>query len=96
MESNFFVRWLNDQEVAFRQSSFGRMVVFLTFQSALGGIACMLTLQNDGKIIMVILAAVMALWSNAMFIAQAKVKWSLLVFYASVIINFSIIVINLL
>ena len=96
MESNFLVRWFNKQEAAYRHSRFGRMVVFLTLQSGLGGLACMLTLENKGNIVMIILAATMALWSNAMFIAQAKVKWTLLVFYASLIINFSIILINLL
>lgn len=96
MEGNFLTRWFHKQQVAFDETRYGHMVIFLTLQSCVGSIACMYTLQNTGSDIMLILAAAITMWSNAMFIAQSKAKWSLIVFYASLIINTAIILINLL
>lgn len=93
MEGNFLTRWFHKQEVAFDETRFGHMVIFLTLQSVIGSIACMYNLENRGSDFLLALSAAMTMWSNAMFISQAKAKWSLIVFYASMIINLAIIVI---
>lgn len=94
MEGNFLFRWFQKQKIAFDETRYGHMVIFLTLQSCIGSIACMYNLENHGSDFLLIIAAAMTMWSNAMFIAQAKAKWSLIVFYASVIINGTIILIS--
>lgn len=96
MEGNFLTRWFHKQEVAFDETRFGHMVIFLTIQSVIGSIACMYNLENQGSDFLLIVSATMTMWSNAMFISQAKAKWSLIVFYASVIINGAIILFSVL
>lgn len=96
MEDNFFTRWLHKQEVAFDETRYGHMVLFLTFQSCLGSIASMYNLQNVDSMFLLIVSASITMWSNSMFIVQAKAKWSLLVFYASIVLNTIILVFSLL
>ena len=96
MEGSFLTRWFHKQEVAFDETRYGHMVLFLTFQSCVGSVAAMYNLQNVDSLFLLIVSATMTMWSNAMFIAQSKAKWSLLVFYASLIINVAILVFSIL
>lgn len=90
---NFLTRWFHNQEIVFEESRFGRMVIFLTAQSCLGSIAAMLALQNHAGDWALITAAAVTMWSNSMFIAQASAKWCLLIFYLSLIVNTTLILI---
>ena len=89
---NFIARWFNGQVEEFETSHFGRMVVFLTLQSCVGSIACMLGIQAGAGDWALILGAAITMWSNAMFIAQTGTKLTLGVFYASLIINTALII----
>lgn len=90
-DGNFLTRWLHNQEVAFEEARFGRMVIFLTLQSCVGSIAAMLALQNHAGDWALITAAAVTMWSNAMFISQASAKWCLRIFYLSLIVNIILI-----
>lgn len=90
---NFLTRWFHNQEMVFEESRFGRMVIFLTLQSCVGSIAAMLALQNHAGDWALITAAAVTMWSNSMFIAQASAKWCLLIFYLSLVVNTTLILI---
>lgn len=96
MEGSFITRWFHKQEADFDRTRYGHMVLLLTFQSCLGSVACMYNLQNVDSLFLLIVSATITMWSNAMFIAQSQAKWSLLVFYASVIINTAILIFSVL
>jgi|SRR5690554_230195 len=89
---NFIIRWFNGQVSEFETSHFGRMVIFLTLQSCVGSIACMLGIKAGAGDWALILGAAITMTSNAMFIAQTGTKLTLLVFYASLIINTALII----
>lgn len=91
IKGNFLTRWHRNQEIAFEESRFGRMVIFLTAQSCLGSVAAMFALQNHAGDWALITAAAVTMWSNSMFIAQASAKWCLLIFYMSLIVNTTLI-----
>ena len=89
---NFIVRWFNGQVEEFETSRFGRMVIFLTLQSCVGSVACMLGIQAGAGDWALIVGAGITMWSNAMFIAQTSAKWTLIIFYISLIINTALII----
>ena len=93
---NFLTNWFHKQEIAYDETRYGHMVFYLTFQSCLGSIAAMYTLETNGNIFWLILAAAITMGANAMFIAQASARTCLLTFYASVLINVAIILIHIL
>ena len=89
---NFLIRWFNNQVIQFEQERFGRMVIFLTLQSCVGSVAAMLGLQSHVGDWALITSAVATMWSNSMFIAQASPKWTLIIFYLSLLVNTALIV----
>lgn len=90
---NFLTRWFANQQIVFEETRFGRMVIFLTLQSCVGSIAAMLALQNGTGDWALITAAAVTMWSNSMFIAQASARWCLLIFYLSLVVNTTLILI---
>lgn len=93
MSGNFLTRWFHRQEEAFEETRFGRMVIYLTFQSCVGSIAAMLAIKSHAGDWALITAAAITMWSNSMFIAQASAKWCLIIFYLSLLINTTLILI---
>lgn len=82
--------WLTKQESAFEENRFGAMTIMLTFQSCLGSVAAMLSIQNDVWALVSIIA-VITMSSNAMFIAQADAKFCIITFYLSVLFNAGVV-----
>ncbi|PKR81118.1 hypothetical protein CW751_05920 [Brumimicrobium salinarum] len=78
--------WLTKQEANFEKNRFGAMTAMLTFQSCLGSVAAMLSMQNDLWALVSVIA-VITMASNAMFIAQADAKTCIITFYISVALN---------
>lgn len=85
--------WYNRQAIQFEENRFGAMTFMMTFQSCLGSIAAMSSLYEQNYVLLSIVA-VLTLASNAAFIAQASAKWCLNVFYTSVALNLTIILLN--
>ena len=82
--------WLTKQEDIFEENRFGAMTIMLTFQSCLGSVAAMLSIQNDIWALVSIIA-VITMSSNAMFIAQANAKYCIVTFCISVLLNAGVI-----
>lgn len=86
--------WLAKQEQSFEKARFGWMAMYITIQSCLGSIAAALLLENHASDILLSLCAVITMLSNSIFIAQASAKLCLLTFYASVVVNTILILMN--
>ncbi|MBS1647513.1 MAG: hypothetical protein JST67_09255 [Bacteroidetes bacterium] len=86
--------WFNNQAKKFEASRFGWMAILLTLQSCWGSIACMTILKNDGNDVMLVLCSTISMACNVILIGQAPAKWCLASFYASMIINAALIVLN--
>lgn len=80
---------------AFENSRFALMTIFITLQSCIGSIACMLILQNGANAVMLGACAATTMASNSVFIAQAEPRWCLVFFYLSLVTNISLILINM-
>ena len=78
--------WLDRQAAAFEFNRFALMAILITFQSCLGSITAMLSLQQDNYFTLAVIAAV-TMGANAVFIAQGSAKMCMIFFYATVIIN---------
>ena len=72
--------------IFFKENRFGAMTLMLTFQSALGSIAAMYAITVDSLVGLAI-SAIVTMFSNAAFIAQAPAKWCVVAFNISVIVN---------
>jgi hypothetical protein len=81
----------NNQLALFEQYRFGAMAAMITFQSLLGSIAAMYSL-NPQNLILLSICCVLTMGSNSAFIAQSPAKWCLVIFYASIIANTLIII----
>lgn len=93
---NPFIRTFSKQVEQFDHSSYGMMGLYLTFQSCLGGIACMFFLHSDDSIWLMLPCAIVTMMCNALLISQASNRWSVFLFDLSVIIStFYIIAYNL-
>ncbi len=89
------LNWFDRQVEQYEKSRFAAMTIMLTAQSCIGSIAAFFSMQHDNYALIGIGAAI-TMGSNSAFIAQGPAKWCLGLFYASVIINFCIIFINIL
>ena len=85
--------WFNKQATLFDTYRFGAMSMMMIFQSCLGSIAAMLVVDLI-NVIPLVITAMITMASNAICIAQGPAKWCLSIFYASVVINLSIIIIT--
>lgn len=82
--------WLDKQANAFEFNRFALMAILITFQSCLGSVTAMLSLQQDNYITLAIVAAA-TMGANAVFIAQGTAKTCLAFFYGTVVINLVLI-----
>lgn len=87
------VTWFDKQADKFEESRFAAMTIMLTAQSCWGSVAALWSLKND-NLFLLALGAMLTMASNAAFIAQGPAKWCLGIFYASVITNLIILVVN--
>ncbi len=89
------LNWFERQALQFEESRFAAMTILLTLQSCIGSIAVMFALQQEA-IIQLCLSAVVTMGANSLFIAQGPAKWCIGSFYVSIILNFTIILFNVL
>lgn len=78
--------WLDKQAAAFEFNRFALMAILITFQSCLGSVTAMLSLQQDNYFTLAVIAAA-TMGANAVFIAQGSAKMCLIFFYATLVIN---------
>lgn len=87
------ISWFDKQADKFEESRFAAMTIMLTAQSCWGSIAALYSIKND-SLILLGLGAMLTMASNAAFIAQGPAKWCLGIFYASVVTNLIILLVN--
>lgn len=81
------------QCLAYQHSTFGALAALVTAQSCWGSVAALLSLHT-GVDFFIGVAAFLCMGSNAAFLAGAPAKFTIGTLWASVLINFAIIVIN--
>jgi hypothetical protein len=86
--------WYDKQVIDFEANRYGAMTLMMTLQSCWGSVAAMFGLMNGSYVVLGI-AAVITLASNAVFIAQMPAKWCLNTFYLSVAVNSLLLVTSL-
>ncbi|TXI85659.1 MAG: hypothetical protein E6Q37_05865 [Crocinitomicaceae bacterium] len=84
------IHWFEKQAQYFENNRFGAMALMMTAQSCWGSIVAMFALKTNSLILLSICAAV-TMASNSAFIAQSPAKWSLAVFYGSLLVNLLIL-----
>ncbi len=87
--------WLTRQAEVYDRYRFGLLPILITLQSCLGSIACMYVLKGDMGEVMLAFCAAITMGCNALFIAQAGAKLSLIGLYISLLINTLLIVVSL-
>lgn len=93
-DTNSAVGWYDQQILAFEKNRFGAMTLMMTAQSCWGSIAVMFSLKVN-MIFLVAISAAVTMASNSAFIAQSPARWCIGIFYASIVTNLLIIIINL-
>lgn len=88
------VGWYDKQVLAFEANRFGAMTLMMTAQSCWGSIAVMFSLRVN-IIFLVAVSAAVTMASNSVFIAQGPARWCLGTFYASIVTNLIVIIINI-
>ncbi len=88
--THLHLSWLDKQAIRFEEARFALMTILMTAQSCLGSIAAMFALEQDNTVLLALSAAV-TMGSNSAFIAQAPGKWCLVIFYLSVLVNLSVL-----
>ena|SRR6218665_2095605 len=86
--------WFERNVELFEKSRFGMMTILITLQSCLGSVAAMYSLVNTNYVLLGVCAFI-TMAANAAFIAQTTSAWCLRFFYACIITNASIIILNL-
>lgn len=86
-ETYFLIKLFQKQLASFESAPYGMMGFYLTLQSCIGGIACMILLQSYVSIWVLMPCAMATMMCNALLISQASNKWSVIVFDISIILN---------
>ncbi|WP_317900059.1 hypothetical protein [Aurantibacillus circumpalustris] len=89
------LNWFDKQAINFENARFGWMAILITAQSCLGSVACGFILKNNANIIFLCTCAAITMGCNALLIALAPPKVSLISVYLSVILNALFILFNL-
>lgn len=76
--------WLENKVKSFENTRFGSMSWMIIVQCCAAGIAGSMALVHD-NLIGIIVAAVLAMGVNTLFIAQTPGKWCIIGFYTSVL-----------
>lgn len=87
------VSWFEKQSNWFENSRFGAMSIMMTFISCYASIAAMYSIKSHFYVGLAIAAAT-AMAANTAFIAQVNSKICMALFYAGLIINTALLVIN--
>lgn len=79
--------WYQKQVIDFEANRYGAMTLMMTLQSCWGSVAAMFGLLLLESYVVLGIAAVVTLSSNAVFIAQSPAKWCLNTFFVSIGVN---------
>lgn len=85
--------WIAKQEENFDRNRFGAMTMLITLQSCVAALATATSIAVDNWLF-VSIVAVVAMASNALFIAQTNAKSCLYTFYASMIVSTIVLLVN--
>lgn len=83
---NILSKWYKKQLAYFEKNFFGMMMTYMIIQSCVGAIATMFVYITGGNPIYMIISVALAMWVNAMILAQTGLKLILGSFYVSVIV----------